>query len=127
MLAIRCLSCGAINPGLATACRRCGEQLKPILMGGLADDEAETDENGDWLERMRREAESLSGEDESVEAEPAEEQELPAAPIESDRLAEAEIPDWLDRIRETQTGELRSKAAAQAAEGGAPPSDPSAI
>jgi len=109
------------------ACRRCGEQLKPILMGGLADDEAETDENGDWLERMRREAESLSGEDESVEAEPAEEQELPAAPIESDRLAEAEIPDWLDRIRETQTGELRAKAAAQAAAGGAPARDVSAI
>jgi hypothetical protein len=127
MLAIRCLACGTLNPGLATACRRCGEQLKPFLMGGLADDEAETDENGDWLERMRREAELLSGEDESLEAEPAEEQEPPGAPSGSDKLAEAEIPDWLDRIRETQTGELRAKAAAQAAGGGAPARDSSAL
>jgi len=127
MLAIRCLSCGTLNSGLAAACRSCGERLKPILMGGLADDKDETDDNGDWLERMRREAELLSGEDESLESESAEERESPAAPTGSDRLAEAEIPDWLDRMRETQTGELRAKAAAQAAEGGAPPSDPSAI
>ncbi len=127
MIVLRCLNCGILNPGLAAACRRCGAQLEPILMGGLADEEGEADENGDWLERMRQEAQHLSAGDEPAEDQPPPEGEAAAAPSGSDKLAEAEIPDWLDRIRETQTGELRAKAAAEAAGTASPPPDQSSL
>ncbi|MGH2620708.1 MAG: hypothetical protein ACRDHG_09080, partial [Anaerolineales bacterium] len=129
MIAIRCLNCGTLNPGLATDCRRCGEQLKPMLMGGLADDEAEADENGDWLEKMRQEAEYLSAADVPAEDQPAaEDEEEESTELGGpEELAEADIPDWLDRIRETQTGELRAKATAAASQPAGPPPDQTSL
>ncbi len=129
MIAIRCLRCGTLNPGLVGNCQRCGQPLRPILMGGLADEEAESEseENGDWLERMRQEAEYLSAADEPAEDQPASEEETAAEQGEPEGLAEADVPDWLDRIRETQTGELRAKAAAAAAEPAGPGPDQSSL
>ena len=114
----RCKICGSLNSGRATACELCGEALRPLrgevleplIMGGLSDEEAGSDEQEDWLEQMRREADALSSGDEPSEvSEAAEPKALRPSP-ESEDLAQGDIPDWLQRIRDKQAEEIEAES-----------------
>ena len=109
MKAIRCQICGTLNSGRATTCELCGEALTPPILGGLNDEEAGSAEHEDWLEQMRREADHLSSENEPSTVPEAEEPE--SLPPRED-LAQADIPDWLQRIRDKQSDELETEPAA---------------
>ena len=85
--------CSKINPPDAELCAHCGARLKPILPqpGQEADPMAEEPQGGDagddWLSSLR-----LGNKEEQ----PAADKTPPAEPDPSD----ADMPDWLSRIRE---------------------------
>ena len=105
--------CGKPNHGDAEECVHCGARLKPLEAGG------DSEESGDWLERMREEADqqpASTDAESSVLPEPEMagegEPELdfdslrPAdEPPEVSEDAGEQVPEWLKRIRQKQAEE----------------------
>ena len=143
MADVRCPMCSAANSADAVVCSVCGARLKPMVAGeseaAPGAPEPQEGEGGDWLARIRSEAEKKAGVPSEAPPRPGEpdwlsrlrtatgeeegppEGEMPewlseeAAPApspaaESSGLAEAEVPDWLARIRERQKSEVEAAA-----------------
>jgi len=111
--------CGKPNHGDAEECAHCGARLKPLQVSGASED------SGDWLNRIRKEAEepptSADSEGTGSEAEsPGFSEGSDDFEIDFDELRAAEgdvgsyskadngekdVPDWLQRIREKQAEE----------------------
>ncbi len=139
MADVRCPMCSTINSAEATACTVCGARLKPLLAGPPEShpgpQEPPEAEAGDWLARIRSEAESASEPSAEGPGRPGEPDWLgrlrPASaeeqgPPEGDvpewvsgeespapapaQEAPAEVPDWLARIRERKKTDLEAPA-----------------